>query len=52
MDEETAEIPKGYDLETSFYHYSMDLAMQMFIQDTLTIPEHEYNYNYPLKGCN
>ncbi len=27
MDQETERIPKGYDLETSFYHYSLDLAM-------------------------
>ena len=27
MDQETERIPKGYDLQTSFYHYSLDLAM-------------------------
>ena len=47
MDNEGETIPKGFDLETSFYHYSLDLAIEMFINDKTSVKAIEYNYSYP-----
>jgi len=42
-------LPKGYDLEASFYNYSMDLAVEMWVQDKTSVPAIEYNYSYPAR---
>jgi len=40
-------IPKGFDIETSFYHYSLDLAIEMYLNDKTSVKAIEYNYHYP-----
>jgi len=49
MDNESDRIPKGFDLETSFYNYSLDIAIEMFIQDAVSVKAVEYNYPYPTR---
>lgn len=47
LGQEKENIPKGYDLETSFYHYSLDLAIEMYVNDKTMVPAVENNYPYP-----
>ena len=47
LGQERENIPKGYDLETSFYHYSLDLAIEMYVNDKTMVPAVENNYPYP-----
>ena len=49
MDNEGESIPKGFDLETSFYNYSLAIAIEMFIQDAVSVKAVEHNYPYPTR---
>lgn len=37
LENSALDIPKGYDLETSFYNYSKDLAMSMWLQEKTSV---------------
>ena len=47
MDNKGLIIPPGYDLETSFYHFSLALAIKMYVHNRTSVPAKEYNYAYP-----
>jgi len=49
MDNEGVAVPKGYDLETSFYNYSLDIAIEMYLSNKTSVPAIEYNYSYPAR---
>ena len=50
MDGNAAEIPKGLDLETSFYHFSISLAIRMFKMEKTTVQAIENQFPYPKKN--
>ena len=39
------QIPKGFDLEKSFYEYSKDLAINMFMLDKTSVVTEGYSYS-------
>ena len=49
MDNSTEEIPKGLDLETSFYNFSCALAVRMYTQDKTTVTAIENQFPFPLR---
>ncbi|MDJ0652410.1 MAG: NACHT domain-containing protein, partial [Simkaniaceae bacterium] len=44
LENNAAEIPKGYDLEMSFYNYSKDLALRMWLLDKISAKSENANY--------
>ena len=44
LENSAQDIPKGYDLETSFYNYSKDLAMRMWLLDKTSIESESGNF--------
>ena len=50
MDSAAEEIPKGLDLETSFYNYSCALAVNMFVNDKTTVTAVDSQYPFPRKN--
>ncbi|MDJ0652090.1 MAG: NACHT domain-containing protein [Simkaniaceae bacterium] len=44
LENNAAEIPRGYDLETSFYNYSKDLALRMWLLDKTSVTSESDNY--------
>ena len=47
MDNNTEEIPRGLDLETSFYNFSCALAVRMFINEKTTVTAIENQFPFP-----
>ena len=50
MDNSSEEIPKGLDLETSFYNFQCALAVNMYINDKTTVQAIENQYPFPRKN--
>ena len=51
MDNKGDPVPKGFDLEASFYNYSLDIAVNMYLENKTSIPAIESSYQYPsLRG--
>jgi hypothetical protein len=49
MDSNAAEIPKGLDLESSFYNFSCALAIRMYKNDKTTVQAVENQFPFPKK---
>jgi len=47
MDNKGDPVPKGFDLEASFYNYSLDISINMFLENKTSIPAIESSYQYP-----
>lgn len=49
LSNESEEIPKGFDIESSFYNFSCALAIKMFLNNKTSIQASENKYSFPTK---